>query len=279
MTLRIITLSENTATYGFQGEFGLSIFIEFAGRRILLDTGMTDVAVRNAARFNIDFTQLDAIVISHGHRDHTGGLPHILKKSGPRPVIAHPDIFTTRYTLKHKPEIRDITLPYSKETLESQGAQFRFVTDTLELYPGIYVSGEVPMKTTFEHIEKSLQCGSPHQLTPDPLRDDMSLAIRTAEGLFIVTGCAHRGIINIMRHFQRVTGEQRVYAILGGLHLSNATESHIATVIAALKDADVRKVVCSHCTGFHASCALSQAFGNHFTPNHSGTRLVFNLEQ
>ncbi|MBN2715361.1 MAG: MBL fold metallo-hydrolase [Deltaproteobacteria bacterium] len=276
--LRTITLCENTAQFGFLAEWGLSIFIEAHGRRLLLDTGMTDVAVRNASHFNINFSDLDAIVLSHGHSDHTGGLTHVLDQSGPKPVIAHPDIFKTRFTVKHRPEVRDITLPHSRELLESRGAQFQLDTAYREIFPGIAVSGEVPMETDFEFVEKSLQTGTRHELRPDPLHDDLSLAIQTGMGLFIITGCAHRGIVNIVRHFQKMTGEKTVYAIMGGFHLGNASPAHINKVISFLIDTGVKKLMSAHCTGFNASCAMFNAFGKVFLLNQSGTRFVFNVD-
>lgn len=278
MPLKITTLCENTATFGFLAEFGLSIHVEVRGQRFLLDTGRTRVAVENARQFNICLQDLNAIILSHGHSDHTGGLVSVLKETGPIPVIAHPGIFAARFSARHKPKMRNISMPETRSALESAGARFQFHTAPGEIAPGIFISGEVPMKTAFEKVDSGLLTKGKSGFEPDLLPDDLSVGIQTDKGLFILVGCAHRGVVNIVTHFQTVTGEQRVYGILGGLHLSRVREEHISQVIEFFQDIGVRKIACSHCTGFHASARLEAAFKGNFILNHSGKKLVFNLD-
>lgn len=279
MLLRIFTLCENTATFGYTAEWGLSVLVDTGSFRFLLDTGMTDIAARNAVLSHTDLTTIDAIILSHGHCDHTGGLKHILPLCGSKPVFAHPDIFSNRFTLRHPPRKRDISLPDPREKLEELGARFQLIPGFMEIAKGIFISCEVPMSNHFEKIDEGLVIpDSSGELVPDPLRDDLSVAVSTPKGLFVFSGCAHRGIINIVRHFQTMTGESRIYGIFGGLHLSRAGDEHIAEVETFLRDTDVRKVACSHCTGVRASWKLHEAFPDRFIYNHSGKKLVFNID-
>jgi 7,8-dihydropterin-6-yl-methyl-4-(beta-D-ribofuranosyl)aminobenzene 5'-phosphate synthase len=279
MLLRIFTLCDNVATFGYTAEWGLAVLVDTGSFRFLLDTGMTDIAARNAVLSHTNLTTVDAIILSHGHCDHTGGLKHILPLCGSKPVYAHPDIFRHRFTLRHPPRKLDISLPDAREKLEALGARFELIPAFMEIAKGIFISSEVPMSSHFEKIDEGLVTpDSSGELVPDPLRDDLSVAVSTPRGLFVFSGCAHRGIINIVRHFQVMTGESRIYGILGGLHLSRADDEHIAEVETFLRDTDVRKVACSHCTGVHASCKLHKTFPDRFIFNASGKKLVFNID-
>lgn len=123
MDVRITTLSENTASYGFLAEWGLSILIEVDGLRILMDTGLSFSAVHNAQLMGIDLSTIDRIVLSHGHADHTGGLREVLKIKGAVDIIAHPNVWTSKYTRRDgQTEEQYIGIPFSREELESRGA-------------------------------------------------------------------------------------------------------------------------------------------------------------
>jgi 7,8-dihydropterin-6-yl-methyl-4-(beta-D-ribofuranosyl)aminobenzene 5'-phosphate synthase len=279
MLLRIVTLCENTATFGYLGEWGLSVLVDTGDFKFLLDTGMTDVATRNARLAQLDLSGVDAIILSHGHCDHTGGLSHVLSQCGPKPVYAHPEIFNRRYTLRHPPRKLDISIPYTKQELEQQGAQFHLLRGDNEIAPGVFVNSTAPMTTPFEEIDEGLVIpDGDGSLVPDPLRDDLSVAISTPRGLFIFSGCAHRGIINTVQHFQTTTGESKVYGILGGLHLSRADDAQIAAVETFVRDTDIRKLACSHCTGVRASHRLHGTFPDRFIYNNSGKKLTFNID-
>ncbi|MBN2340592.1 MAG: MBL fold metallo-hydrolase [Deltaproteobacteria bacterium] len=276
MTIKIITLCENTATFGCLAEWGLSMWVETDTFRLLLDTGMTDVAFQNSKRYNIDFTALDAIVLSHGHLDHTGGLPYILPHAGPVPVYCHPDVFAPKFSARHLAADENISIPLDRDALAADGRTVHLVKEAAEISPGIHLSGEISMETDFEQLDDHLLTEKNGKHEKDPLRDDLSVAIETERGLFILLGCAHRGVVNIIRHFQRVTGEERVYGIAGGLHLSHADDEHIDQVVRFFEKTNIQKIACSHCTGFNAASRLKTVFPDRFIHNNSGKRLVFN---
>lgn len=270
MRVEITILTDNTAGYCFLAEWGLSILLKVDNLRLLYDCGFTDTAVRNADLLKVDLTSLDAIVLSHGHVDHTGGLPHVLARSGARRIIAHPAVFERKLRRTANSPDREIGIMTVAEELRSTGGQLTLVTTPQEVFPGIITSGEVPMSTTFEHIDEGLYHAASGRVEPDPLLDDLSLAIRTEAGLVILLGCAHRGPINIIRHFQQLTGEERVYAIIGGMHLMRSLAGRISETVRALKALGVKKLFCGHCTGFDAMVRLANEFGDVFRPLAAG---------
>jgi len=271
MNIRVTTLSENTANYGFLAEWGLSLFIEADNRRILFDCGLSDTAVHNASLVGIDLAQLDCIVLSHGHRDHTGGLAEVLRRCRREvPVIAHPDIWASKYTKRSGTTAVFIGMPFPREFLESCGARFSFSREPAHISEHIMTTGEVTVETAYENIEDNLFVKENGVLKPDPLADDLALIIRADSGLVVISGCAHRGIINTLRHARKLTGRPDIHAVIGGTHLFRASTDRIDRTIAELKDMKVQHLGVSHCTGFTASCRLAREFGGKFFLNNAG---------
>ena len=274
MEIRIATLSENTANLGFLAEWGLSILVEFNGIRVLVDTGSTFSAAHNAQLMGIDLATIDCIVLSHGHADHTGGLREVLRLKGEVEVIAHPDIWTAKYTRRGQQSVRYNGMPFSRKELESLGARFKFAREPVHITENILTTGEIPMISGYEEIENNLFVRKAGKLHPDPLADDLALIIDTEFGLVVILGCAHRGIVNTVRHAQNLTGKELVYAVIGGTHLVRSSEERIEKTIADLKEIGIQRLGVSHCTGFKASARLSQEFEDTFFMNNSGTRIT-----
>src|SRR4030043_367186 len=215
MAVRIVTLSENTAQIGYLGEWGLSILVETDSHRVLLDTGMSISAVHNADLLGIDLSTIDAIVLSHAHGDHTGGLQGVLRRVRKEvQVIAHPDIWVPKYVMFGEMK-RYVGIPFTRENLESFGVCFNLTSKPFKISDDIMTTGEIEMTTDYEAIDDRLCVKKGDKMVPDPLADDLALIIRTREGLALITGCAHRGIINTVRHVQKLTGREYINTILG----------------------------------------------------------------
>jgi len=274
MEVRITTLSENTATYGFWGEWGLSILVEAGDKKILLDTGPGFSTVHNASLLGIDLTDIDRIVLSHGHADHTGGLLDVLKSTGPKEIVAHPNIWAGKYVSRGGEEPRYIGIPFTREELEASGASFILSREPVELSDHIITTGEIPAVNDFESIDPGLLAKEGEEQRGDELADDLALIVKTDFGLVVILGCAHRGIINTLHHARILTGEEQVYAVIGGAHLFNSSPERLAMTSAALRDCGVQRLGLSHCTGFAASAYLAQAFGDSFFLNNAGTRFT-----
>lgn len=276
MKLRITTLSENTACLGnFLGEWGLSILVETGEMNILLDTGQSISAAYNADILGIDLSQVDKIVLSHGHFDHTGGLRQVLRRMGKEvEIIAHPDMWQAKYSLREGVE-RYIGIPFARRELEGLGANFKLTPGPVRLTDNIMTTGEIPMVTEFEEIDADLVVKEGAGFKPDNVLDDQALIINTAAGLVVILGCAHRGIINTLYYARQLTGVKAVHMVLGGCHLMSATEERIWLTISALKELGVERLGVSHCTGLPAATVMAPEFGEAFFFNNAGTQINF----
>jgi 7,8-dihydropterin-6-yl-methyl-4-(beta-D-ribofuranosyl)aminobenzene 5'-phosphate synthase len=272
--MRIITLSENTAgkrPKGLLAEYGLSILVETDEQKILFDTGQNISVVHNAPLLGIDLRDLDVIVLSHGHYDHTGGLKRVLEETGEIEVIAHPDIFKKKYA-KHENSKTFIGIPYTKKALEDAGAKFRFSEEPTTI-GDITITGKVERRTDFEKIDATLYVEEGDELKEDELLDDQALVIKTDRGLFVILGCAHRGMINTIEQAKRITGEDKIYGVIGGTHLVAADKVQMEETVKALRAYKIQRIGVSHCTGPKASARLADEFGDRFFYNNAGSAI------
>lgn len=279
MTIKITTLSENTAggiaenlNWFFRAEYALSLLVQVDGLNILFDTGLDTAAVYNARLLGLDLTQINKIVLSHAHEDHTGGLREFLRWSGKTEVIAHPDLWQDKYAKLGKKE-RYVGIPFRRAELESLGGDFKMVKEPHYINDRILTTGEVPHTTDYEKIDGALFIKEKEELVPDSVADDLSLIIKTDKGLVVILGCAHRGMINHLRHAMELTGESRMYAVIGGTHLEPASEDQLDKSISELKSMKIKKIGACHCTGFKALSRLAAEFPEEFLLINTGTIL------
>jgi 7,8-dihydropterin-6-yl-methyl-4-(beta-D-ribofuranosyl)aminobenzene 5'-phosphate synthase len=250
------------------------VLVQADGASVLLDTGEGGAAVRNADRLNIDLKAIETIVLSHAHRDHTGGLRDMLARTGPVDVIAHPAIWEKKVKMDDAGKRVFNGVPFSRWYVESR-ARLSLHTEPVRLTPRITAIGEVPMVTDFETVEPVFQVEEDGTFRPDTMPDDLALAVTTDKGLVVVLGCAHRGMVNTLLRAREVTGERRIHAVLGGTHLYPKSPDKVQKAIEALKELEIERIGVSHCTGFEASMAVATAFKGSFFLNNAGKRVTF----
>ena len=275
--MKITIICENTVGRRIGlGEHGFSAFIETDQGNYLFDTGSGRSVVKNSLELNKDLRTVKKIFLSHGHFDHSGGLPEVLKVKGRVDVHAHPQVFSDRIHVINengKEAKRFVGLPYKKKYLESLGANFIFNTDFTEVEKGVFLTGEVHRKTFFEKPDPSLFTEIDGKTNLDMFPDDQSLILDTPKGLILIFGCAHSGMINIIHHVINKTGREKFYAILGGTHLDFLTPNQLEETIGVLKKMDIERIGAAHCTGMRAAFKLSQEFGERFFYGHVGSTL------
>ncbi|MDO9333602.1 MAG: MBL fold metallo-hydrolase [Dehalococcoidales bacterium] len=277
MAIKITTLSENTASApDLLAEWGFSVLVEIDSLTVLLDTGLSSTVVHNAGILGIDLKKVDRIILSHGHYDHTGGLQNVLRLMRKKmEIIAHPDVWGEKYARQNETTYRYIGIPFQRPVLESLGASFTLSRDPVRITNDVLTTGEVPEITEYEQIEPNrFFVKEDGELKPDTLPDDLALIINTKPGLVVILGCGHRGLINTLRHAQKLTRRQEIRMVIGGCHLIGTSTERVRLTLAALKEMDVQKIGASHCTGLPAAAIMAQELGDRFFFNNAGTRLT-----
>jgi 7,8-dihydropterin-6-yl-methyl-4-(beta-D-ribofuranosyl)aminobenzene 5'-phosphate synthase len=257
---------------GTLGEHGFAALVEGGGGSLLFDTGQGHTLLHNALRMNRDLRRVDQVALSHGHSDHTGGLLPLLRTCGGSEVLAHPGIFARRYRVKDTGESYPIGIPCDEAYLRGFGARFNLSETFREVLPGMFLTGEVPRTTGFEQGDAGQFCDDAG-CAVDPLPDDQSLVFTTDRGLVILLGCCHAGLVNTIEWARERTGEERVHAVIGGTHLGFSPPNQVEATVAALRKLSVRRICCSHCTGFAVSARLQREFPSEFHPANVGYTL------
>ena len=257
---RITVLVENTASgRSLLAEHGLAFWIEIGPRRILYDTGQGNVLRGNARRLGVRLERADAVVLTHGHYDHTGGLSDALRSASRTTVYAHPAAFEAKFARNPDGTARDVGMPPLDERKVREQAEIVRVEGPTEVCDGLKLTGPVPRTTDFEDTGGAF-FKDPNCTEPDELIDDQAAFIETSAGTVVILGCAHAGVINTLRHVQTLTGDLPIRTVIGGIHLLNASPERMAKTLAELRRLNVRRLLPCHCTGFSAMARLWNEF-------------------
>ena len=248
----------------FLAEHGFSALIEAGNKKILLDTGATGVAVvHNLKLLGLKPEDIDMVVLSHGHNDHSGGL-----KLFPGKIIAHPDAFAERYLVTPAGASFDLTCP-GHEDLKNRA---RLEKGPVMLVPGIWTTGEIERTHKWEELD-IFRIQRENVKEYDSIRDDQAIVISSPNGLAIIAGCSHAGIINTIEQAVKMSGIDEVYCVIGGFHLIGPGESKIDRTITELNKLNVKEIVPIHCTGFEGIKRLSLEMPSEFEYATAGCKI------
>ncbi|GAB3279645.1 MBL fold metallo-hydrolase [Sinomonas notoginsengisoli] len=273
-----------------QGENGIALHVDVRWGRYryqaLFDTGMShQVLLHNMKVLGLEADEIDHIVLSHGHPDHYGGLEGLLRhRQAPTPVSAHPDAFAPRYLRLASGQVA----PYfnyglTKEAIRDSGGLLVEHTEPLEIGPGLIASGPIPRVEEFEKAPTDLSAPNAllhirdGKIEPDIVPDDQALVIQVGDdGIVILAGCSHAGIINTIRYAKQITGRDRVVGVFGGFHLGfpGTPRSKTDKTIEALRELNVEVIAPSHCTGMESIMAIGEAFPDQFMLNVTGSKVT-----
>lgn len=268
----VTILSDNHADSGLEAEHGLALWIEVDGQHILFDTGRGEAMPRNVERLGIDVSQADSVTLSHGHYDHTGNVPWALGLAPNAPLFLHPSALRSRYSIHETP--KQIGMPGSSvEAVQNlPGARRRWVSEPITLSTHVWLTGVVPRETAYEDTGGPFFLDEAGRET-DEIPDDLSLWVQTPAGLVICLGCCHAGVINTLRYIVETSGDGRIIALLGGMHLSHASERRIMRTAEALKEYTISHLCPCHCTGDAACAYLAEHLGSAVQPGYTGMKV------
>ena len=252
INVELTVLCDNHAPGELQAEHGLAFWMVAPELKLLFDTGSGQTLAQNAAQLRIPLDECQMVVLSHGHYDHSGGLSVLWQHRATCPVMAHPSVILPRYSRHLDKPVRSIGMPTDVVRqiwhLPTTSRHWSLEPQLLTPYWG--TSGEIPRLDPFEDV------GGPFFLDaegfqPDELPDDQALWLNTSEGLVIVLGCCHSGLINTITHLRRLTGISKIAGLIGGLHLLHASEPRLAHTVDFLKQCQLDFLRLGHCTGAH----------------------------
>ncbi len=250
--MQLTVLVDNTTQIDkyYLGEPGLSFYLEDGQNKILFDCGYSDVFLKNAEKMGIDLSDLSVLVFSHGHDDHTGGLSCLPQSKNPVKIIAHPDTFAAKQSgginagsalrAEQLADIYDMHLSVHPQKVSGH----------------LLFLGEIPVSNDFEPRIQFGERQTPAGFEPDFVREDSALVYDTDDGIYIITGCSHAGICNIISYAKQIS-KKPVLGVIGGFHLKNV-DMRVQKTIAFLEKENLHILCPCHCTSFAVKAAINE---------------------
>jgi len=280
--LKITTLADNLVQSGGLGQWGLSFLLELVDsrgekRKVVFDTSNNKEAfLYNVKHLKIDLRDLDCVVISHGHGDHTAATVEVVEAAGGVRVYGHPHTFLPRFYVDKEGKRTRGGPPEGEglEEIERAGGSVVLSKEPVEVVPGLWTTGQVERVTPFERISPPAGDGSKRVIVvddeeiDDQILDDQALWMDIADvGPFVITGCAHAGPINTLLKVQRLGGFKKIHGLVGGTHLVGRNDEYVRQTIEGLREFGLGLISPCHCTGFKSTSRIWQEFPDIFVLN------------
>ena len=268
--LKITILVDDKAPQGLTAEHGLAFWIEFGKARLLFDTGQGPALDANARALGIDLSTADMVALSHGHYDHTGGLPLALERAPGARLHCHPAVARPRFSLKSD-AAKEVGMPEpARKAVGRLPEKLRAFESRPVLWSSdVGMTGPIPRRISYETTGGPFFL-DPQGAQPDAIEDDQAFWARTCEGIVVVTGCCHSGLINTLTRVRELAGGEPIRAVIGGFHLLNADADRLDRTIGDLREFRPGQLVPTHCTGDGAIAALGAAYGVTVAPGKAG---------
>ena len=247
MSCKITVLVENDAPAGLESEHGLSLFVETLESTFLFDCGQTGMAWRNAARLGVDLASVQFVVLSHSHYDHAQGFPSLLEEVKPKAIYTGPDFWQEKYSFdSDSGQYLYKGCGFKEVDLRNWGIQQKVCEDVLDLDDTARLITGFDMHCSFETIPKKFRRGETKEA--DFFDDEICLSLKEKDGISLIVGCSHRGILNIVSAVQEKTGLP-VRRIIGGIHLDGAEQERIEKTMQEFKRLGIQELNLCHCSG------------------------------
>lgn len=273
MSLKITTLIENSQGDNKEliSEHGLALFIEVDDVKILFDTGKSGDFIKNAESLNVDLSKLDYVILSHGHYDHSGGFTRLVEKIGSSfKLIVGEKFFNAKYKLLEKDRYKYNGNSFEQEFISLNNISIRYINgDVFNINDDIIIFSNFERNNSFEKLNETFFVREGNEYKLDTFSDEIVLAIKLKSHLFVVLGCSHAGVVNILEAIIKRTN-MPIYGIVGGTHLVESDELRLNSTIDFFKEKKINILGMSHCTGESATRELKEQFKNSFVYNNTG---------
>jgi len=274
--MRILTLienHENESRKDLQAEHGLSFYIEHDGHTYMSDVGQSGKFAANAARLGMDLSRVESLVISHHHYDHGGGLGYFFKENERGTVYLRrsPDV-------DYVAEVFSLSVKYiglDKSLLAEHANRIVYVDENLEVSPGLHLLTNIPDIYAKPSGDQRLKIRQDGKLTPDSFEHELVTVVEMEDGLVVLTGCAHNGVLNMIEAVHRALPNKPIQAVIGGFHLGHEAEEKIIQIGETLLSLDIPKIYTGHCTGDKAVDLLAQVLGERLHRLYTGLVMEF----
>ena len=275
MTLEITSLVENTkASENLSSEPGLSLLAEWRGMTFLVDTGASDIFLDNANVLGKDLSKVDYVILTHGHSDHSGGIRTLCHSTRRKfQLVLHTSFFNKKFKRDNE-YLRYIGNDFNEEFLQIENVATVFpLVDTFKLVDDVYILSDIPSFAEYENEPNDFVVLNAGKYDQDKFTDEQILVFDMPQGLIVIAGCGHRGVVNICETVKKRL-RKPIHAIIGGLHLKDSGDARIEQTAAYLRDEGIAILATGHCTGERGMLCL-EAAGPELYPLSSGTVLTF----
>lgn len=270
--MKITTLIENeTNREDLDYEHGLSILIEVDGEKILFDLGQSGNFINNAKKLDVDLKDLNYLVISHGHYDHSGGFERLMKEINPNiKLYIGKGFFNKKYRLIEDWDYEYLGNPFDEEFVKEKQVPISYLSeDMINITESLLIFTNFNRDPQFQNTNEDMYVKENGEYKKDLFLDEVSLGIKTNKGLVILVGCSHVGIVNILDTIMERTGME-IYALIGGTHLVKEDDEQINKIIDYLGEKEIKIIGACHCTGKQGKTMMSQQLEDRFINNNTG---------